>query len=71
MAILDRILRYLFGHDVFISYSRYDAFDYAGALAFSLNRDGYNAFVDQVGTPPQQIWGRFNLTPFLPWKIIH
>ncbi|HEU4562125.1 MAG TPA: WD40 repeat domain-containing protein [Longimicrobium sp.] len=48
----DSISRFLFGHDVFVSYARRDALDYAQELAHALNGRGVAAYVDQLGTPP-------------------
>jgi WD40 repeat protein len=50
--VLDRGRRFLFGHDVFISYARADALEYAQALADALTRHRVAAYVDQLGTPP-------------------
>src|SRR3954452_24448212 len=46
---------YLLGSDVFISYSRLDAYDYAGRLANELGKRGLRCFLDQVGAPPGSI----------------
>ena len=46
------LARYFFGTDVFISYGRADAFDYAGALAARLAGRGISVFLDQIGTDP-------------------
>ena len=47
-----RTRRFLFGDDVFVSYSRRDAADYALALASELTRRELSCFLDQWGTPP-------------------
>ncbi len=49
-SLPQRVYRYLFGDDVFISYSRADASDYAPALAARLNK--YICYLDQLGTSP-------------------
>ncbi|HEX8246326.1 MAG TPA: TIR domain-containing protein, partial [Longimicrobium sp.] len=49
---LDGVRRFLFGHDVFISYARADALEYAQALADALTQRRMAAYVDQLGTPP-------------------
>ena len=46
------VSRYFVGPDAFISYSRSDAFEYAGMLASSLTQRGFAVFCDQAGTPP-------------------
>ena len=43
-------IKYLFGYDLFISYSRSDGSVYAGALAAALNTKGFSVFIDQSGT---------------------
>jgi WD40 repeat protein len=49
---LERARKFLFGHDVFVSYARADALEYAQALADALTRHRVAAYVDQLGTPP-------------------
>ncbi len=44
--------RFFFGDDVFVSYARRDAADYALALASELTKRGLSCFLDQWGTPP-------------------
>ncbi len=44
--------RFLFGDDVFISYARADATNYALGLANELGRREISCFLDQWGTPP-------------------
>jgi hypothetical protein len=44
--------RLLLGDDIFISYARYDATDYASGLANILGEKGFSCFIDQLGTPP-------------------
>jgi len=46
--------RYLFGEDVFISYSRADALVYAAGIADRLSAKDFSCFLDQWGTPPGQ-----------------
>lgn len=48
----DTARRFLFGHDVFISYARADALEYAQALADALTRRNIATYVDQLGAPP-------------------
>jgi WD40 repeat protein len=45
-------LRYYFGEDIFISYTRADAITYAAGLASELTRRDFSCFLDQWGTPP-------------------
>lgn len=47
-------LRFLFGEDLFISYSRSDATAYAASLASELTSGGFSCFLDQWGTEPGQ-----------------
>ena len=49
---LSRPYRYLFGEDVFISYSRADAATYAAVLANLLSDEGFSVFLDQWETEP-------------------
>ncbi len=44
--------RFLFGDDVFISYSRHDAMDYALAISNELARAGYSCYLDQTLSEP-------------------
>ena len=44
--------RFLFGDDVFISYSRRDSTNYALGLANELTTQKLSCYVDQWGTPP-------------------
>jgi hypothetical protein len=46
------VARYLFGHDVFISYARIDGMRYASALATHLVASGLSCFVDQWSCIP-------------------
>jgi WD40 repeat protein len=46
------LLRFFFGEDIFVSYSRADGRAYASALASNLAQKGYSCFLDQWGTPP-------------------
>jgi hypothetical protein len=46
------LLRYLFGKDIFISYSRLDGKDYAAALADALIRRKFSVALDQFGALP-------------------
>lgn len=48
----ERARRFLFGYDVFVSYARADALEYAQGLADALIRRRVAAYVDQLGTPP-------------------
>ena len=44
--------RWLFGHDVFISYSRADGFAFASSLAFKLGETKASAYADVFGSEP-------------------
>lgn len=46
------LLNYLFGDDIFISYTRADAVNYAAALANRLASRDFSCFLDQWGSPP-------------------
>jgi WD40 repeat protein len=46
------LARFFFGDDVFISYSRRDAANYALKLANELTKHNLSCYVDQWGTPP-------------------
>ncbi|MGV3598248.1 MAG: OmpA family protein [Bacteroidota bacterium] len=46
------IKRYIFGFDIFISYSRVDGSHYAAGLANILTRSKLTCFIDQWGTEP-------------------
>ena len=50
----DQMRRFVFGDDVFISYSRRRGAEYALALANELTRHKLSCFLDQWGTPPDQ-----------------
>jgi WD40 repeat protein len=47
-----RFVNYVFGDDVFISYTRADAVTYAAGLANQLAAKDFSCFLDQWGTPP-------------------
>jgi WD40 repeat protein len=49
-GLRQRLHRFFFGDDIFISYSRSDAGKYATALAARLSEAGYLCFLDQLGT---------------------
>lgn len=49
-----KMRRFVFGDDVFISYSRRRGAEYALALANELTRHKLSCFLDQWGTPPDQ-----------------
>lgn len=49
-----KMRRFVFGDDVFISYSRRRGAEYALALANELTRHKFSCFLDQWGTPPDQ-----------------
>lgn len=51
-SLVDRGRRFLFGHDVFISYARADAIEYAQGLADQLTRHRVDTYVDELGSPP-------------------
>ena len=50
-SIIEKIRRFLFGDDIFISYSRVDS-TYALTLANELTKRKLSCFLDQWGTPP-------------------
>lgn len=54
LAPVEAARRFFFGSDVFISYSRADAFDYAGRLAARLGERGVTVYLDQAGSEPGQ-----------------
>jgi WD40 repeat protein len=45
-----RLHRFFYGDDIFISYSRSDSGKYAMALAVAMSEQGYLCFLDQLGT---------------------
>jgi WD40 repeat protein len=47
-------LRFIFGDDIFVSYSRQDAIKYAEGLASELARKGYSCRIDQWESEPGQ-----------------
>src|ERR1044072_380936 len=51
-AITEKFRRYLFGEDIFISYSRHDAPTYAAGLANELAARNFSCKFDQWGTEP-------------------
>jgi WD40 repeat protein len=52
VKILERARSFLFGNDIFISYSRSDAADYALGLASELSKQKLTCYLDQWGAPP-------------------
>jgi hypothetical protein len=52
VGVLARIATFLFGNDVFISYSRSDAAAYALALASELTKQKLTCYLDQWNAPP-------------------
>ena len=50
-SIVEKVRRFLFGDDIFISYSRVDS-TYALSLANGLTKRNLSCFLDQWGTPP-------------------
>jgi hypothetical protein len=50
-SIVEKVRRFLFGDDIFISYSRVDS-TYALSLANELTKRNLSCFLDQWGTPP-------------------
>ncbi len=50
MKIFRRLRRFLFGNDIFISYSRKDGYEYALQLTSRLG--GFSIFIDQLGSTP-------------------
>lgn len=48
MEIISSIKKFLFGYDIFISYSRSDSLDYAYSLATYFITKGYEPFIDQI-----------------------
>lgn len=51
-AVFERIYRFLFGNDIFVSYARHDAEDYALSLTSRLTKANYLCYLDQLGTRP-------------------
>jgi WD40 repeat protein len=51
-SLKDKLLRYLLGEDIFISYSRQDGTTYALALARKLSEKNFSCKFDQWGTTP-------------------
>ncbi len=49
--IIKNPFKSLFEDDIFISYSRRDAFNYAESLATALKRNGFSCFIDQWEVP--------------------
>ncbi|GEM_PF-6965795 len=54
MSILSGFRNYIFGYDIFISYSRKDASTYSSALANILTGKKISCFIDQWGTDPNE-----------------
>jgi WD40 repeat protein len=54
----DRFRRWLFGDDVFVSYGRSDASEYALALGLRLTERGIACYLDQWGSHPGRTVGR-------------
>lgn len=50
--MIDRILRYVSGEDVFIAYARADSLDYSRALATKLAAKGFSCYLDQWSAQP-------------------
>lgn len=50
VSLLDKLSGFLFGDDIFISYSHSDAFNYAPALAEILAGKKLISYLDQYGT---------------------
>ncbi len=50
--VIEKVQRFLFGDDIFISYSRRDGTAYAKSLAASL--PGYSCYLDLLGTVPDK-----------------
>ena len=48
----DRVLAFLLGHDLFISYARADALGYAARLRNRLAKLGFRCYLDQLDAPP-------------------
>jgi WD40 repeat protein len=49
-GLKQRLHRFFYGDDIFISYSRSDSGKYAMALAVAMSEQGYLCFLDQLGT---------------------
>ncbi len=52
-STVEKLRRFLFGDDIFISYSRVDS-TYALSLANELTKKKLSCFLDQWGTPPRR-----------------
>lgn len=50
-APIEKVRSFLFGHDIFISYARADALDYAPRLANQLTKLGFRCYLDQLDAP--------------------
>ena len=50
MKLWDKIDKLLFGHDIFISYSRRDGLDYSYKLADRFISRGYDCYIDQINS---------------------
>jgi WD40 repeat protein len=48
----DRLSKFFFGDDIFISYARADAAEYAAGLAARLTKRGFICYLDQFGSKP-------------------
>lgn len=48
--IINKIRRWIFGYDIFISYSRADSLDYAYTLARHFMDKGYECYIDQLSS---------------------
>lgn len=51
-SLFETLYRFLFGNDIFISYARADAEDYALTLAARLTKVNFLCFLDQLGARP-------------------
>lgn len=53
-TISEKLRGFMFGHDIFISYSRADAIKYAPRLANYLTKLGFVCYLDQLGATPDK-----------------
>jgi hypothetical protein len=50
MSVFQKIGKFIFGYDIFISYSRKDSLDYAYAIAQYFMKKGHECYIDQLSS---------------------